>query len=436
MKQAESTSLTFTAKHGGIKIQEPNEGPCFQDFMTSVPTRYREPTQDESSSYYFTQPQDLFKQNSQLEDITEEDEQKIAGLALIQAQGRKQPINGLEARKRPSTDRRSPPNSEGPSKRSYGRRGQWDEGSSRSQYPTVPQLSVEDQQWSRGKGKSSESQLTPKTEVYTTPSQYYRRYEKMKETSNKGHIMKYGQIQLPVLSQEDPSAFRPLPDLPVDLQQRTLLNALWKASTKRTKHQALNALQFYFSRIMTPPLGKGFAYYALVRGPRKGLYCKYSTLSATVGESRNCHWKGFYSFIEAYEYLLDFCRDTKQIYIEEEDHQGLTQGLQEEIAELTDLIAEERAELSRLLSQPGLQGLWVPVAKLTWSAHRYETLPSTYCARYRGLGLLETLGIMHANRMGSNCNNTNREKESMHGTVLGSSFEGNVLHATQHMLVR
>ncbi|KAK7329169.1 hypothetical protein VNO77_23319 [Canavalia gladiata] len=71
----------------------------------------------------------------------------------------------------------------------------------------------------------------------------------------------------------------------------------------------------------------------------------------------------------------------------------------------------------------GLQGLWVPVAKLTWSAHRYETLPSTYCVRYKGLGLPETLGIMHANRMGSNCNNTNREKESMHGTVLGSSFE-------------
>ncbi|KAK7329168.1 hypothetical protein VNO77_23318 [Canavalia gladiata] len=191
------------------------------------------------------------------------------------------------------------------------------------------------------------------------------RYEKMKETSNKGHIMKYGQIQLPVLSQEDPSAFRPLPDLPVDLQQKTLLNALWKASTKRTKHQA---------------------------GPRKGLYCKYSTLSATVGESRNCHWKGFYSFTEAYEYLLDFCRDTEQIYIEEEDHQGLTQGLQEQIAELTDLIADERAELSRLRVKRSQQESRLTIQAVPYDEfYRKMTLMSSFRNNFM-MGLLKQEG--------------------------------------------
>ncbi|KAK7329173.1 hypothetical protein VNO77_23323 [Canavalia gladiata] len=356
MKQAEPTSIAFTAKHGGIKIQEPNEGPSFQDFMTSVPARYREPTQDESSSYYFTQPQDLFKQNSQLEDIAEEDEQKIAGLALIQAQGRKQPVNGLynflvqffvkgcspftlravldtgatttcihindvpkealaetgsttivsdmsmhagtmsrEARKRPSTDRRSPPNSEGPSRRSYGRRGQWDEGSSRSQYPTVPQLSVEDQQWSRGKDERDLKQRT--------------HYEVRADSTSCSKPRRSVSIQTFTRSTCRPTA-------------KDAAKCLMEGINKENQTSGVKALQFYFSRIMTPPLGKGFAYYALVRGPRKGLYCKYSTLSTTVGESRNCHWKGFYSFTEAYEYLLDFCRDTEQICIEEEDHQG------------------------------------------------------------------------------------------------------------------
>ncbi|KAK7305927.1 hypothetical protein VNO77_43840 [Canavalia gladiata] len=91
--------------------------------------------------------------------------------------------------------------------------------------------------------------------------------------------------------------------------------------------------------------------------------------------------------------------------------------------QLNCILYESQHEVCVALAQAGCKGCGCPVAKLTWSTHRYETLPSTYCARYRGLGLLETLGIMHANRMGSNCNNTNREKESMHGTVLGSSFE-------------
>ncbi|KAK7339037.1 hypothetical protein VNO77_19679 [Canavalia gladiata] len=471
--QTDLPSLAFTAKRGGIKIQEPNEGPNFHNFMTTVPERHKETTQETSSSYYSTQPQDLFKQNNQfeLEDITEEDEQEVAGLALIQAQGKKQPVNGLynflvqffvkgcspftlravldtgatttcihitDVPKEALMESGSATIVSGLNSEQYATKKIKQEDSkmmiddhsfrvpftlcfpmnlaggiqmllgtnfvsncgggiriegrtltfykqitnvetSRSALTSITERGIPELEEQCPEKLESVLLLTEEVvqirkdiveetmgeevngmeralalniqqflKVYTTPSQYYRRYERIREASSKGHVMKYGQTQLPILSHDDPSAFKPLPDLPVDPQQRKLLNAVWKTSTKRTKHQILNALQFYFSRIMTPPLGKGFAYYALARGPRKRLYCKYSTLFATVGESRNCYWKEFYSFIKAYDYLLNFCRDTEQIYIEEEDHQGLTQNLQEEIAELTDLIAEERAELFRL----------------------------------------------------------------------------------------
>ncbi|KAK7339036.1 hypothetical protein VNO77_19678 [Canavalia gladiata] len=185
-----------------------------------------------------------------------------------------------ETRKRPSTDRRSPSNSERSSGRNYGGRSQWDGESSCSQYPTVPQFSLEDQQWSRGRGETSDKQLTPKTEVYTTPSQYYRRYERMREASSKGHVMKYGQTQLPVLSHDDPSTFKPMEGI-----------------YKKDQASSIERLAVLFFQNYDPSVRK---------------------------------------------------RDTEQIYIEEEDHQGLTQNLQEEIAELTDLITEERAELFRL----------------------------------------------------------------------------------------
>ncbi|KAK7349836.1 hypothetical protein VNO77_07582 [Canavalia gladiata] len=85
---------------------------------------------------------------------------------------------------------------------------------------------------------------------------------------------------------------------------------------------------------MNPPMGKSFAFYALVRGARKGIYYSYPVLKASVGHKRNCYWKGFYSFQEAYDFLLEYCDQEEEIFIEREVHWSIEFTLEEEIVDL------------------------------------------------------------------------------------------------------
>jgi len=189
---------------------------------------------------------------------------------------------------------------------------------------------------------------TPQNEIFTTPQQYSGRYQVIKKKLDSQKFMRFGLAQLPVLELDNPSAFRPMEGLPVDPQQRTLLNSLWKAKTKEAKHQALNALQYYFAKLMTPPMGKSYAFYSLVRGPKKGIYYHYPSLCEVVGNRRNCHWRGFYSFQEAYDFLLKHCDEEERIFIEKEGHGALSFSLEQEITELKNVLSEERKELNRL----------------------------------------------------------------------------------------
>ncbi|KAK7322469.1 hypothetical protein VNO77_25850 [Canavalia gladiata] len=106
---------------------------------------------------------------------------------------------------------------------------------------------------------------------------------------------------------------------------------------------------------MNPSLGKSFAFYALVRGARKGIYYSYPVLKATVGEKRNCYWKGFYSFQEAYDFLLEFCDQNEEIFIEREVHGAIESTLEEEISDLKQVLNDGRKELRRLEQLLSLQ---------------------------------------------------------------------------------
>ncbi|KAI9074933.1 hypothetical protein K1719_043096 [Acacia pycnantha] len=85
-----------------------------------------------------------------------------------------------------------------------------------------------------------------------------------------------------------------------DESHQCLLDALWNASTAKQKHTALNALNFYFSKILEKPLSQNFSFYVLFRGERPGIYINYPELVKAIGNSSRPFWQGFYSFQEAW----------------------------------------------------------------------------------------------------------------------------------------
>ncbi|KAI9084690.1 hypothetical protein K1719_033334 [Acacia pycnantha] len=114
-------------------------------------------------------------------------------------------------------------------------------------------------------------------------------------------IMTFGSTVLVKYPPGHSKAFKPLPHLPTpDESQQCLLDALWNASTAKQKHTALNALNFYFSKILEKPLSKNFSFYVLFRGERPGIYINYPELVKAIGNSSRPFWQGFYSFQEAW----------------------------------------------------------------------------------------------------------------------------------------
>ena len=81
---------------------------------------------------------------------------------------------------------------------------------------------------------------------------------------------RFGKTTLPLLENDDPRGFRPLENLPIDNQQKCLLDAIWRARNGKEKLDACCALQYYLNKIMEPPLGRNFSYYALLNGPKPG----------------------------------------------------------------------------------------------------------------------------------------------------------------------
>ncbi|KAI9070478.1 hypothetical protein K1719_047558 [Acacia pycnantha] len=114
-------------------------------------------------------------------------------------------------------------------------------------------------------------------------------------------IMTFGSTVLVKYPPGHSKAFKPLPHLPTpDESQQCILDALWNASTAKQKHTALNALNFYFSKILEKPLSKNFSFYVLFRGERPGIYINYPELVKAIGNSSRPFWHGFYSFQEAW----------------------------------------------------------------------------------------------------------------------------------------
>ncbi|KAI9095316.1 hypothetical protein K1719_026350 [Acacia pycnantha] len=92
-------------------------------------------------------------------------------------------------------------------------------------------------------------------------------------------IMTFGSTVTVEYPRRHDKAFKPLPHLPtLDESQQCLLDALWNASTAKQKHTTLNALNFYFSKILEKPLSKNFSFYVLFRGERPGIYINYPEL--------------------------------------------------------------------------------------------------------------------------------------------------------------
>lgn len=143
--------------------------------------------------------------------------------------------------------------------------------------------------------QQSPSQNTP---VNTTPV----------DISTQIESISFGNLHFPLLPLGDPRSFRPLEQI-TDPQQRALLDAIWRASTRGALHTALNALTTYFVKIIKTPAGKGYTWYALYSGhPEKiGLYKSYMTLMRAVNSYPDVKslYKGFYSFEEAVDKIIE-----------------------------------------------------------------------------------------------------------------------------------
>ena len=68
--------------------------------------------------------------------------------------------------------------------------------------------------------------------------------------------LQFGSQQLPVLPEDHPQQFKPLHGCPILKEQQVLLTALRRASTPTAKLNALNALNYYFSKMSPNDLEK------------------------------------------------------------------------------------------------------------------------------------------------------------------------------------
>ncbi|KAK7349835.1 hypothetical protein VNO77_07581 [Canavalia gladiata] len=100
--------------------------------------------------------------------------------------------------------------------RDHRRRKGRDNESPDSQNSTSDEYSVRRPHRSLEKGKAPEENLAPRSNVYTTPKDYQPRLSNIKRRIDGQQVMRFGQAQLPVLEPNDPTAFRPLQDLPID----------------------------------------------------------------------------------------------------------------------------------------------------------------------------------------------------------------------------
>lgn len=112
---------------------------------------------------------------------------------------------------------------------------------------------------------------------------------------------------------------------------------------------------------MEPPQGKNFSYYALVRGGTIGIYCYYSSLMAALAPDQKVRpiYKGFYSFQEAMDYMMNYWDLADSIYVEYEPREGpTTEQLEaelrqayEDIEKFTDEIIALREEVQEKLKE-------------------------------------------------------------------------------------
>lgn len=174
--------------------------------------------------------------------------------------------------------------------------------------------------------------------------------ENMQEVTATEKQCRFGKTVLPILEENDRRGFKPLEGLPLDLQQRCLLDGIWRASSRKKTLDACCALQYYFSKIMEPPQGRNFSYYVLYNGPKAGIYCYYSSLVKAMEKVESPHYKGFYSFSEALNNIWDNVHNKNAtIYIEEEPRHGpFVESYATEVRDLRAQINELITEITEL----------------------------------------------------------------------------------------
>ena len=104
--------------------------------------------------------------------------------------------------------------------------------------------------------------------------------------------LQFGLEQLPVLPKDHPQQFKPLHGCPILKEQHVLLTALRRASTPTAKLNALNALNYYFSKMshndLEKPQKRG---YVLFQGEKPDLYRSYGSLMRAIGKSSKQYLK-------------------------------------------------------------------------------------------------------------------------------------------------
>lgn len=112
--------------------------------------------------------------------------------------------------------------------------------------------------------------------------------------SDEQETVQFGKTKFPVLPQGHPQGFRPMRGYSVNKEQKALMDALWRASTRPTKVVALNALNHYFAK--TPETQ---TFYCLYKGFLPGIYNSYQTLLRALEKSKESLFEGFPTFKEA-----------------------------------------------------------------------------------------------------------------------------------------
>lgn len=164
--------------------------------------------------------------------------------------------------------------------------------------------------------------------------------------------LQFGSQQLPILPEDHPQQFKPLHGCPILKEQQVLLTALRRASTPTAKLNALNALNYYFSKMSPNDLEKPQKKaYVLFQGEKPGLYRSYGSLMKAIGKSPKPVFKGFFSLEDAIKEAEDYFlkSSTETLSKQEADFfiETLKRGPEQEFEQISNLVLRKNLDHER-----------------------------------------------------------------------------------------